>query len=138
MERYNSQFEESKQGLTEEQKKTIFSINIKDNEYDAIKDQCETSDFATTVLLMRKIAIKLGKASNTKRHHRNTNNTKTNHYEKHKYNTKKLRINKNTNKDEKNTTNYQTRERFDKNVWDQISPENKTYIISLQKKKNKY
>ena len=114
--------------------------NIKDNEYDAIKDQCETSDFATTVLLMRKKAIKLGKASNTKRHHRNTNNTKTNHYEKQNYNTKKLHINKNTNKHEKHTTNYQAGERFDKNVWDQMSPENKKYIISLQKKnkKNKY
>ena len=66
--------EESKQGLTDEQKKTIFTINTKDNEYDTIKDQCETSDFTTTVLLMRKKAIKLGKASNTKRHHRNTNN----------------------------------------------------------------
>ena len=89
MDKYISQFEEpcdkleeSKQGLTDEQKKTIFTINIKDNEYDARKDQCETSDFATTVLLMRKKAIKLGKASNTKRYHRNTNNTKTNHYEK--------------------------------------------------------
>ena len=147
MDKYISQFEElcdkleeSKQGLTEEQKKTIFTINIKDNEYDALKDQCETSDFATTVLLMRKKAIKLGKASNTKRHHRNTNNTKTNHYEKHNYNTKKLHINKNTYKHEKHTTNYQAGERFDKNVWDQMSPENKKYIISLQKKnkKNKY
>ena len=59
MERYISQFEgpcdkleESKQGLAEEQKKHIFTINIQDNTYDTIWYQYEISDFVTTVLLI--------------------------------------------------------------------------------------
>ena len=59
MDKYISQFEElcdkleaSKQNLTDEQKKNIFTINIKVNAYDALTDQCKTSNFATTVLLI--------------------------------------------------------------------------------------
>ena len=65
------------QGLSEQQKHTIFLGGIKDDHYTAIEDQCDKKSFDESVLDLRTKAIKLGKAGGSKRFKRRTNKVTT-------------------------------------------------------------
>jgi len=65
------------QGLSEQQKHTFFLGGIKDEDYTAIKDQCDKKSFDESVLDLRTKAIKLGKTGGSKRFKRRTNKVTT-------------------------------------------------------------
>jgi len=66
-EEYCTQLDDCDQGLSEQQKHTFFLSGIKDEDYTAIKDQCDKKSFDESVLDFRTKAIKLGKAGGSKR-----------------------------------------------------------------------
>ena len=62
---------------TEYRYKIFFLSGIKDEDYTAIKDQCDKKSFDESVLDLRTKAIKLGKAGGSKRFKRRTNKVTT-------------------------------------------------------------
>jgi len=72
-EEYSTQLDDYDQGPSEQQKHTLFLGGIKDEDYTAIKDQCDKKSFDEFVLDLRTKAIKLGKAGGSKRFKQRTN-----------------------------------------------------------------
>ena len=76
-EEYCTQLDDCDQGLSEQQKHTFFLSGIKDEDYTAIKDQCDKKSFDESVLDLRTKAMKLGKAGGSKRFKRRMNKVTT-------------------------------------------------------------
>jgi len=72
-EEYCMQSDDCDEGLTEERNHTFFLGGIKDDNYTAIKDECDKKSIDESVLDLRIKAIKLGKAGGSKRFKRRTN-----------------------------------------------------------------
>ncbi len=116
-EEYCTQSDDCDQDLSEQQKHTFFLGGIKDEDYTAIKDQCDKKSLDEFVLDLRTKAIKLGKAGGSKRFKQRTNKVTTE-------------------KDDEKKNNQQVKIKlleFPLETWKLLSPEIKSMYGMLRK-----
>ena len=135
MDKYVSEFEninielDSISPLDDTIKKTFFLRGIHDDDYAVKKDLCSEFDFRKTVLEMRNKAAELGKTSGPASKQQRKQNKKTSR-SKHKK--------ESNDSDIEEDSDFEKGSYFDEELWDQMSPANRKYIMELKKKYKNY